>query len=332
MAGTLEIRALGLAPPETGPGAGLAGLRAAADRALRASIPEPASGLAAGVLLGLRERVPRPVTADFVATGLSHVVAISGWNIAIVVAGLAALLRRAGRRPRIAVTLVVVGAYVALVGASPPVVRAALMAGIVLTAREAGRAAGAAAALAWAVTAMLVADPAAIDDQGFRLSSAATAGLLAWGTPLTARIARLWGGRVPGPVVEALGVSLAAQAATLPFVLAGFGRVSLVSPAVNLVVAPIVAPAMAAKLVDLLVPAQPGSTRTGYMKSLTEREREILEHLAHGKSNKAIALVLGISHDTVKLHVRHILSKLNLRSRVEAAVFAVENRTATPSD
>jgi two-component system nitrate/nitrite response regulator NarL len=93
----------------------------------------------------------------------------------------------------------------------------------------------------------------------------------------------------------------------------------------------IVAPAMAAKLVDLLVPAQPGSTRTGYMKSLTEREREILEHLAHGKSNKAIALVLGISHDTVKLHVRHILSKLNLRSRVEAAVYAVENRTATPS-
>lgn len=94
----------------------------------------------------------------------------------------------------------------------------------------------------------------------------------------------------------------------------------------------IVAPAMAGKLVELLVPTQAGSTRAGYMKSLTEREREILEHLAHGKSNKAIALVLGISHDTVKLHVRHILAKLNLRSRVEAAVYAVESRTATPSN
>lgn len=93
----------------------------------------------------------------------------------------------------------------------------------------------------------------------------------------------------------------------------------------------VVAPVMAVKLVDLLVPTQTGSTRADYMKSLTEREREILQHLAHGRSNKAIALVLGISHDTVKLHVRHILSKLGFRSRVEAAVYAVEHRTATSS-
>ena len=93
----------------------------------------------------------------------------------------------------------------------------------------------------------------------------------------------------------------------------------------------VVAPVMAVKLVDLLLPTQPGSTRADYMKSLTEREREILQHLAVGKSNKAIALALGISHDTVKLHVRHILSKLGLRSRVEAAVFAVEHRAATSS-
>ena len=93
----------------------------------------------------------------------------------------------------------------------------------------------------------------------------------------------------------------------------------------------VVAPAMALKLVDLLVPAQPGTTRAAYMKSLTEREREILQHLAHGESNKTIALALGISHDTVKLHVRHILAKLGLRSRVEAAVFAVEHRSEATS-
>jgi two-component system nitrate/nitrite response regulator NarL len=93
----------------------------------------------------------------------------------------------------------------------------------------------------------------------------------------------------------------------------------------------VVAPVMAVKLVDLLLPSQTGSTRADYMKSLTEREREILQHLSHGQSNKAIAQALGISHDTVKLHVRHILSKLGLRSRVEAAVFAVEHRAATSS-
>ena len=94
----------------------------------------------------------------------------------------------------------------------------------------------------------------------------------------------------------------------------------------------IVSPAMAVKLVDLLLPAQQGTSRDDYMKSLTEREREILQHLADGKSNKAIALALGISHDTVKLHVRHILSKLGLTSRVEAAVFAVEHRLGPGMD
>ena len=70
-----------------------------------------------------------------------------------------------------------------------------------------------------------------------------------------------------------------------------------------------------------------GADRRGQLASLTEREREILDHVARGESNKAIARALDISHDTVKLHVRHILAKLNLSSRVEAAVFAVEARS-----
>ena len=89
----------------------------------------------------------------------------------------------------------------------------------------------------------------------------------------------------------------------------------------------VVAPAMTMKLVDLLQPARQSKTRENLLSQLTEREREILEHLAQGMSNKAIARALDISYDTVKLHVRHILSKLNFTSRVEAAVFAVEQRT-----
>lgn len=90
----------------------------------------------------------------------------------------------------------------------------------------------------------------------------------------------------------------------------------------------VVAPLMASKLVDLLVPATKAKTRDDYLQQLTVREREILQHLASGKSNKAIAQSLDISHDTVKLHVRHILAKLGLTSRVEAAVFAVEHRVS----
>jgi two-component system nitrate/nitrite response regulator NarL len=89
-----------------------------------------------------------------------------------------------------------------------------------------------------------------------------------------------------------------------------------------------VAPSMTLKLAQLLQSSSRGNDRRGLLASLTEREREILDHLARGQSNKAIARSLDISPDTVKLHVRHILSKLNLSSRVEAAVFAVEARSA----
>jgi two-component system nitrate/nitrite response regulator NarL len=91
----------------------------------------------------------------------------------------------------------------------------------------------------------------------------------------------------------------------------------------------VVAPAMTMKLVDLLQPGRQSKTKENLLGQLTEREREILDHLSHGMSNKAIARALDISYDTVKLHVRHILSKLNFTSRVEAAVFAVEQRAGS---
>ena len=81
----------------------------------------------------------------------------------------------------------------------------------------------------------------------------------------------------------------------------------------------VVAPAMATKLTHLL--GAPSGREEG--RALTERELEILGYIAQGMSNKGIAKALDISHDTVKLHVRHILAKLNLSSRVEAAVYAV---------
>ena len=91
----------------------------------------------------------------------------------------------------------------------------------------------------------------------------------------------------------------------------------------------VVAPAMTLKLVNLLQGGgSKNAARDNLLAQLTAREREILDHLAQGQSNKAIARALDISHDTVKLHVRHILSKLNLTSRVEAAVFAVEQKMA----
>ena len=89
----------------------------------------------------------------------------------------------------------------------------------------------------------------------------------------------------------------------------------------------VVAPAMTIKMIGILQNDKQGQESKNSLALLTEREREILQLLARGESNKAIARTLGISNDTVKQHVRHILTKLNLTSRVEAAVlFAVRQR------
>ena len=87
----------------------------------------------------------------------------------------------------------------------------------------------------------------------------------------------------------------------------------------------VVAPTLTVKMIEMLRGDQPGQETKNSLKLLTDREREILQLLSRGESNKAIALELHISYDTVKQHVRHILNKLNLSSRVKAAVlFAKE--------
>jgi competence protein ComEC len=250
--GTLDARMLRVQERPTDHATRLEALRRDAGELLTLVLPEPEAGLAAGILIGLRDRVDRGVAAAFTTAGVSHVVAISGWNIAIVAAAIAAVAGRVGRRRRTVVTAVAIVAYIAFAGASPSVLRAGAMAGVVLLARESGRAGRAAAALGWAAASLLVVDPGLIADAGFQLSTLATGGLIAWASPLTDRLDRLAGGRLPRWLSESLGVSLAAQAATLPIVLASFGRLAVIAPVVNLLIVPVVAPAMAAGLVALL--------------------------------------------------------------------------------
>jgi competence protein ComEC len=238
---TVEARAMTITRPSDD---AIESLRRRAGDSLAAVLPEPEAGLAAGIMVGLRDRVAREVADDLTTAGLSHIVAISGWNIAVVAGLIAALLRGWPRRRRAVAMISAIAAYTVFAGASPSVVRAALMAAVVLLAREQGRSGRAAAALGMAAWLMLLADPATVSDAGFLLSVAATAGLLAWATPLTSWIRTRAPAWMPTWVVEALGVSLSAQGATLPIILVAFGRLSLVAPAANLMAAPFVLPAM----------------------------------------------------------------------------------------
>jgi competence protein ComEC len=251
VAGTVRSRTLVATGSSDEPGAVLERWRRGAGDALAAAIPEPEAGLAAGIVIGLRDRVDRDLAADFTTVGASHVVAISGWNIAIVAATVAALAGRLARRRRALVLVVAIVAYVVFAGGSASVVRAAAMAGVVLLARETGRAGRAAAALGWAAAILLIVEPSLVLDAGFQLSTLATAGILAWANRLHERLRGVGGGRLPGWLAESLAVSLAAQAATLPVVLLTFGRLAIISPVLNLAVVPLVAPAMAAAVVAL---------------------------------------------------------------------------------
>ena len=243
---TCEPTELAVVGHDDSPAGRLEGFRQVSGDWLQRVLPEPEGGLAAAILIGLRDRVDKDVAADFTTAGVSHIVAISGWNIAVVGATVAALLGSlVGRRRRAAVTLAAIVAYTLFAGASPSVVRAAVMAAVALLAVESGRGSRAMVGLAWAVVAMLVMAPATVGDVGFELSAAATAGLVAWATPIARRLENhaVW---LPAPLRESLAISLAAQAATLPIVLLAFGRLALIAPLANLVAVPLVPPAMAA--------------------------------------------------------------------------------------
>jgi competence protein ComEC len=226
------------------PLAALEGIRRAANDLINRVLPEPQAGLATAMAIGLRDVVSRDVSDDFRISGLSHVVAISGWHIAMLGAVVAALLGGLPRRPRSVLIVLAIVAYAIIAGAAPSILRAALMASAVIVARESGRRGQAKAALALTCLALVVLDPATVSDVGFELSAVATAGLLAWATPLHGWLAARVPRHTPGWLVEALGVSLTAQAATLPLILLQFGRLSLVAPLANLLIAPLVAPAM----------------------------------------------------------------------------------------
>ncbi len=254
-AGTLKGHALELASSGTGFTPAVERLRWGVDSALSRAVPEPEAGLASGILIGLRERVSREVADDFTTTGITHVVAISGWNIALVAGIATALLRATGlrRRARSTIVLAAIVAYTVFAGAEASVIRAAVMGGVVLIARETGRPSGAAIALGLACWGLLLAEPAMIDDIGLQLALAATAGLLALGGPAESAVRRLTRGRGPRWFSETLGVSLAAQLSTLPLILLHFGRLSLISPLANLLVAPVVPLAMLGAAVGVLL-------------------------------------------------------------------------------
>jgi len=98
--------------------------------------------------------------------------------------------------------------------------------------------------------------------------------------------------------------------------------------------AAVLAPSTTRRLIDRFVPLLPDPERTArrdsLLEPLTDRERDVFRLLARGRSNREIASELFLSESTIKIHVGHILAKLNLRDRVQAVVQAYESGLITP--
>jgi competence protein ComEC len=228
------------APPRGAAGGALRGsevVREAARRRALATLAPERAGLLAGMALGDTSLLPGDLERDFRAAGLTHLMAVSGANLAVVLgAGLwLAGIAGAGRRALAAVGVVLVVLLVVVTRWEPSVLRAGVMAGLVLFGVATGRGPGGRRALCLAVVVLLLADPALAGALGFQLSVAATAGVLWLGPP----VARWLPDRIPERVGTAVGMTLGAQATAVPALALVFGRVSLAGLPANLLGLPL---------------------------------------------------------------------------------------------
>ncbi len=209
----------------------------------------PAAGLVGGLLLGLRSGVPADMMDDFNRAGLTHILAISGYNITMVIGIVATLAGGCGRRLRVFLTLGAIFFFSLLTGMGASVVRAALMGGLVVTAGFIGRKSAALNILLMSAAIMAQLNPRIIlNDISFQLSFLSTLGLILM-MPHIEKYTKVF----PPFIGEGFGVTLASQVFTIPITLLNFGRFSLISPVSNVIFLPLVPLIMAGSFCALVV-------------------------------------------------------------------------------
>lgn len=213
---------------------------------LAQALPEPQAALAQGIFLGQRSAIPEDLTEDMNATGTSHLIAISGHNVSLVAAlMISSFAWLIGRRQAALLALVAIAAYTLLTGASPTVVRAAIMGGLFIAATLVGRPSSAGTSIALAAAIMTAWNPLVIEDVSFQLSFAAILGIVylapalqdRGSVALSQRGIQTDGGAAAF-LIESIAITTAAVLATMPLFALYFDRVSIVTFAANVVLVP----------------------------------------------------------------------------------------------
>jgi competence protein ComEC len=221
--------------------------KARTQRAIADVLAEPPAALLTGILLGVESGLPPKLVADFQVTGTSHIIAISGFNMAIVSLTLTRLsVCAVGRRYAAWFCTAALALYTVFVGASAAVVRAAVMACVAAWGEHFGRQNASANALFATTLVMTACNPHTLWDLGFLLSFAATLGLIGLADPLNLRFQRLlarvlpprWAETLARILNEPLVLTTCAQLTTLPIILNASGLLSPVTFVSNFLILP----------------------------------------------------------------------------------------------
>ncbi|MFC1810315.1 ComEC/Rec2 family competence protein [Patescibacteria group bacterium] len=205
-------------------------------------VPEPMASFEAGLLTGSRKGIPDDLMQNFNLTGLTHIIAISGYNISLIIVLVASLFKNVSRNKKIPIIIGIIVVFTLFVGASAAVVRASIMGVIAVIALWFGRQSQVMNALLMSAFVMVIWNPLTlIYDVGFQLSFLATMGLILTGNHLEKLFKFLpdsFGLR------EAFAMTFSAQIFALPVIILNFKRFSLISPVANVLVVPFIPFAM----------------------------------------------------------------------------------------
>lgn len=224
------------------------------------------------------------VEADFRLAGLTHLLAVSGQNVAYLLILLAPVLRRCGLGWRWMLTIAALVVFATATRYEPSVLRATVMAGIAATGALTGRESASVRALAFAVAALVLMDPLLASTIAFRLSVAASAGIIVFAKPMARRFG-------DGPLAAALAVTVSAQLAVAPLLVTTFGPVSIVSIPANMLAGPAAGLAMAWGMTAGLAAGLIGGPLPTLVHTITAPLLWWLEHVAHAAASVPLAPV-----------------------------------------
>lgn len=199
---------------------------------IKRTLPEPHSSLISGVVLGSKSRIPKDFLTNIRNTGVAHVVVASGMNVSLVVSVvMGIMLLFLPRRKAILAVYMFIMFYTSLSGFDPPIVRAAIMAGVTYLGQAFGRVVSTLRVLLFTIVIMIIIFPYWLMDIGFILSFIATLSLVLFEKRIRKLIFF-----VPGVFKESISTTLAAQIGVTPILYVTFGSIYILSPIVNVLV------------------------------------------------------------------------------------------------